>query len=83
MEQMEIEDWRGVDVDLVVTPAGSLQTYEQWLSHSHQARRREGLVVAAADLDDVIASKLAANRLKDQRALPYLESLREQIERDG
>ena len=28
---------------------------------------------------DIIASKVAANRPKDQRALPYLESLRDQL----
>jgi hypothetical protein len=32
-----------------------------------------------ADLDDIIASKTAANRPKDQRSLPYLESLRDQL----
>jgi hypothetical protein len=32
-----------------------------------------------AALDDIIDSKRAANRLKDQRALPYLESLRDQL----
>ena len=28
---------------------------------------------------DIIASKRAANRPKDQRSLPYLESLRDQL----
>lgn len=28
---------------------------------------------------DIIASKSAANRPKDQRSLPYLESLRDQL----
>lgn len=67
------------DVDLVFTPAGDLTSYEQWRTRSRRAQLREGLVVAVADLDDVIASKTAANRPKDQRSLPYLESLREQI----
>jgi hypothetical protein len=40
---------------------------------------RDGLVVVVADLDDIIASKVAANRPKDHRTLPYLESLREQL----
>ena len=39
----------------------------------------EGLELHTAALDDVIASKRAANRPKDRRALPYLESLREQL----
>lgn len=67
------------DVDLVFTPAGTLKNYEQWLERSRRAQLREGLVVAVADLDDIIASKTAANRPKDQRSLPYLESLRDQL----
>lgn len=67
------------DIDLVFTPAGTLRNYEQWLERSRRAQLREGLVVAVADLDDIIASKIAANRPKDQRSLPYLESLREQL----
>lgn len=39
----------------------------------------EGLLVWIAALDDIIASKRAANRPKDQMALPYLESLRDQL----
>lgn len=66
------------DIDLVFTPAGELTGYEQWLERAGRAELREGLTVSVADLDDIIASKVAANRLKDQRALPYLESLREQ-----
>ena len=69
------------DMDLVFTPAGALKNYEQWFERSHRAQLREGLVVAVASLNDIIASKTAANRLKDQRSLPYLESLRDEIER--
>lgn len=68
------------DIDLVFTPAGELKTYEQWLERSRRAQLKEGLVVAVADLDDIIASKTAANRPKDQRSLPYLESLRDQLD---
>ena len=32
-----------------------------------------------AGLDDIIDSKSAANRPKDQMALPYLESLRDEL----
>jgi hypothetical protein len=66
------------DIDLVFTPSGALTSYEQWRARSRRAQLREGLIVAVADLDDIIASKVAANRPKDQRSLPYLESLREQ-----
>jgi hypothetical protein len=71
------------DIDLVFTPAGTLTTYEQWFERSRRAQLRAGLVVAVADLDDIIASKTAANRPKDQRSLPYLESLRDEITREG
>jgi hypothetical protein len=67
------------DMDLVFTPAGAVQGYEEWLERSRRAQLRVGVIVAVADLDDIIASKQAANRPKDQRALPYLESLREQL----
>lgn len=67
------------DMDLVFTPAGALTGYRQWLERSRRAQLREGLIVAVADLDDIIASKVAANRPKDQRSLPYLESLRDQL----
>jgi hypothetical protein len=67
------------DVDLVFTPAGEVQGYEQWLQRSRRAQLRKGVIVAVAHLDDVIASKVAANRPKDQRSLPYLESLRDQL----
>ena len=67
------------DIDLVFTPAGTLTNYEQWLERSRRAQLRDGLVVAVADLDDIIASKAAANRPKDQRSLPYLESPRDQL----
>ena len=67
------------DMDLVFTPAGNLKVYEQWLERSRPAQLREGLIVAVANLDDIIASKVAANRPKDHRSLPYLESLRDQL----
>lgn len=41
----------------------------------------DGLSVVIASLDDVIDSKRAANRPKDQMALPYLESLRDELDR--
>ena len=67
------------DIDLVFTPAGALKTYEQWLERSRRAQLREGLIVSVADLDDVIESKTAANRPKDLRSLPYLQSLRDEL----
>ena len=42
-----------------------------------------GLVIRVARLDDIIGSKRAADRPKDVRALPYLESLRDEIEKES
>ncbi|MEY2975114.1 MAG: hypothetical protein RIR49_1534 [Actinomycetota bacterium] len=70
------------DVDLVFSPAGPLAGYEEWHEGAVSAQLETGLVISVASLDDVIASKTAANRPKDQRSLPYLESLRDEIERD-
>lgn len=69
------------DMDLVFNPAGSLSNFEQWNQRANSALLEPGLVVAIAALDDIIASKSAANRLKDQRTLPYLESLRDELRR--
>jgi len=67
------------DLDLVFSPAGVLTSFEQWAVAARSVELREGLVVVVAALDDIIASKSAANRPKDQRSLPYLESLRDQL----
>ena len=40
-------------------------------------------ILSVAALDDVIDSKRAANRSKDQMALPYLESLRDELRRQS
>lgn len=71
------------DMDLVFNPAGQLSDFEQWSQRAASAQLEPGLVVAVAALDDIIASKTAANRLKDQRALPYLESLRDELRRQN
>lgn len=66
-------------LDLVFTPAGALADYRDWSKGAQAARLRDGVVIAVAALDDVIDSKRAANRPKDQRSLPYLESLRDEL----
>jgi hypothetical protein len=43
--------------------------------------RLNGVVVRVASLDDIIASKRAANRPKDIAALPFLEALADEIVR--
>jgi len=47
------------DMDLVFSPAGELTGYDPWFVRSRPARLRERLVVAVADLDAIISSKVA------------------------
>ena len=67
------------ELDLTFSPSGELDGFDDWNAHAVIVEIAEGLTVAVAALDDVIASKRAANRPKDQMALPYLESLRDQL----
>ena len=67
------------ELDLTFSPSGELGGFDGWNSHAVIVEIAAGLTVAVAALDDVIASKRAANRPKDQMALPYLESLRDQL----
>lgn len=67
------------DVDLTFNPSGELDGFDGWRSHAVLVEIGDGVSVYVGSLDDVIASKRAANRPKDQRDLPYLESLRDQL----
>ena len=64
-------------LDLTFEPAGSLGGYAGWNADASSEEIAAGLVVRVAALDDIIESKRTANRPKDHRALPYLESLRD------
>lgn len=64
-------------VDLTFEPSGPTVGYAQWNKDASSIEVADGLVIRVASLEDIIASKRAANRDKDRRALPYLESLRE------
>ena len=64
-------------VDLTFEPSGPLRGFDEWNAGASAESVGEGLIIKVASLDDVIASKRAANREKDRRALPYLESLQE------
>jgi hypothetical protein len=68
------------DLDLTFTPSGGLGGFDEWNTNALVVEIAEGTWVAIAALDDIIESKRAANRPKDQMALPYLESLREQLD---
>lgn len=69
------------ELDITFTPAGSAGPYAGWRSNATEELVADGLTVLVASLDDIIDSKRAANRPKDLMALPYLESLRDEIER--
>jgi hypothetical protein len=69
------------EMDLTFSPAGSAQDFEGWKKGATLEAIDDGLTVLVASLDDIIDSKRAANRPKDQMALPYLESLRDEIRR--
>ena len=69
------------EMDLTFTPAGSTGEFNGWRQNATAEEIEEGLMVFVASLDDIIDSKRAANRPKDQMALPYLESLRDEIRR--
>jgi len=67
------------DLDLTFEPAGPRRGFDGWDADAADVSIAEGLVVRVASLDAVIDSKRAAARLKDERALPYLESLRDEL----
>jgi hypothetical protein len=69
------------EIDLTFSPAGSTGDFDGWRRGATSEEIEESLTVLVASLDDVIDSKRAANRPKDQMALPYLESLRDEIRR--
>ena len=65
----------GGDFDLLFAPAGA-QPFEGLAADALDVEAQEGLVVPIASLDDLIAMKEAANRTKDQLALPILRWLK-------
>ncbi len=71
------------DLDVAFDPAGPKSGFDEWNANSLAVDLGDNLVVRVAALADVIQSKAAANRPKDERALPYLESLQDQIRAEG
>jgi hypothetical protein len=67
------------EMDLVFSPAGDLNGYEEWSANAVGTELIPGLVIRVASLDGVIASKRLANRATDLRSLPYLELLKDEI----
>lgn len=72
---------RAGDLDLAFVPAGGA-AYEDLVRRAVQVRVRN-VTIAVASLEDVIRSKEAANRPKDQRSLPVLRQLLEELRRRG
>lgn len=70
-------------VDLTFDPSGPLHGFSDWNAAASSEEVADGLVIRVASLDDIIASKRAADREKDRRALPYLESLRDVLRSDS
>jgi hypothetical protein len=69
------------DIDLALAPAGFADGYEALAPRASEIDFGDGAVVLVAALDDIIASKRAADRPKDRAALPYLEALADEIAR--
>jgi len=69
------------DLDLAFEPAGPRVGFEAWDEDAEDMTIGPGIVVRVASLQSVVDSKRAANREKDVRALPYLESLLEELDR--
>jgi hypothetical protein len=61
------------EMDLTFSSAGSARDFEGWKKGATLEVIDDGLTVLVASLDDIIDSKQAAKRPKDQMALPYLE----------
>lgn len=68
------------DLDLMLTPAGFPNGYDDLIGQSITVDLGDGTGTPVASLRDVITSKQAAGRLKDQAALPYLRALAERLD---
>lgn len=68
---------RSGDLDLAFTPSGT-QGFPELHDRAVPMNIR-GMTIAVAALDDVIRSKEAANRPRDQRSLPTLRRLLEEV----
>lgn len=72
---------RAGDLDVAFVPAGGA-TYDELAPRALSVRIRN-VTIAVAALEDIIRSKEAANRPKDQRSLPLLRQLLDELRRRG
>ena len=72
---------RAGDLDLAFSPAGGA-AYDDLAPRARSMQIRDATIAVAA-LEDIIRSKQAANRLKDQRSLPLLRQLLDELRRRG
>ena len=70
-------------LDLMFEPAGPRHGFPEWNADASSEEIADGLVIRVASIDAIIDSKRAADREKDRRALPYLESVRDVLRSDG
>ncbi len=69
------------DLDLTLFPAGFPDGFDGLANRAVEVDFGDGVATLVAALDDIIASKRAADRAKDRAALPYLEALADDIAR--
>lgn len=69
------------DMDLTFEPAGPRSDFDSWDRDADTVEIAEGLSIRVASLQAIVDSKRAANREKDLRALPYLETLLDELDR--
>jgi hypothetical protein len=62
------------ELDIAFVPAGT-DGYDDLAPHAARFELEDGTVVDVASLEDVIRSKRAADRVKDREALPVLEAV--------
>jgi hypothetical protein len=70
------------DIDIVTTPAGTAG-FADLRRDAAEVDLGDSLTVSVASLPDIIRSKEAAGRAKDQAALPALRATLERIEETG
>lgn len=68
------------DLDLTFVPAGFEGGYDELIAESDELELVSGVTTRVARLRAIIRSKQTADRVKDQRALPYLLALLDELE---